>query len=69
MINVPDFFGNMKKLKPGYQEAHRRYDEMRHYFASQVYATSNGQTVNLKVTMMWMKPGNKNPSVVSVSMI
>jgi hypothetical protein len=67
MIDVPKFFSNPYNLKPGYQEAHKRYDEMRDYFARQAYATSNGQTVNLKVTMMWIKPGNKNPSVVLVS--
>ena len=69
MVNIPEFFSNIGNLKPGYQEAHSRYDEMRHYFAHQAYATSNGQTVNVKFTMMWMKPGNKNPAVVSVSAI
>jgi hypothetical protein len=69
MINIPDFFHNLHTLKPGYQEAHQMYDDMRNFFARQAYATNNVELVNLKATMMWMKPGNKNPSVVSVSAI
>jgi len=42
-------------LKPGYQEAHQMYNEMRNFFAHQAYATSNVELVNLKATMMWMK--------------
>ena len=53
-------------VHPGYQEAHGIYDEMRQFFAQKAKSVHNGEVVIIKVTMMSMKPGNKNPSVVSV---
>jgi hypothetical protein len=71
IVNIPDFFSirSENNVKPGYQEAHQMYDNMRDFFARQAFATNNMELVNLKATMMWLKPGNKNPSVVSVSII
>jgi hypothetical protein len=51
-------------VQTGYQEAHGIYDEMRQFFAQK--AMSNGEVVVIKVTMMLLKPGSKNPSVVLV---
>jgi hypothetical protein len=53
-------------LQPGYQEAHTRYDEMRRFFAQKAFTAHNGEVVVIKVTMMSLKPGNKNPSIISV---
>jgi hypothetical protein len=50
----------------GYQAAHDIYDEMRQFFARKAMSTHNGEVVIIKVTMMALKPGHKNPSVVSV---
>ena len=71
IVNIPDFFSirSENNVKPGYQEAHQMYDNMHDFFARQAFATNNMELVNLKATMMWLKPGNKNPSVVSVSII
>jgi murein L,D-transpeptidase YcbB/YkuD len=53
-------------VQPGYQEAHEIYNEMRQFFAQKAMSVHNGEVVVIKVTMMSLKPGNKNPSVVSV---
>jgi len=65
-VDIPDFFAESPK-QAGYQAAHNMYDEMRNYFVQRAYATNNVELVVVKVTMKWMKPGNKNPSIVSVS--
>jgi len=62
---MPDFISN-QVTEPGYQKAHERYNEVRNYFAHRAYAINNVELVVVKVTMMWMKPGNKNPSIVAV---
>jgi hypothetical protein len=64
-LNVPDFFKHAPAF-PGYQEAHKMYSDMRDHFAQRAYTTRNFELVIVKVTMMSMKPGNKNPSIVSV---
>jgi len=67
-LDVPDFFAG-KPLRPGYQEAHNMYNDMRNHFAQRAYSSNNFELVVVKVTMMSLKPGNKNPSIVSVSML
>ena len=63
---VPKFVSELQMVKTGsgYQDAHAIYDDMRQFFAQR--AMSNGEVVVIKVTMMLLKPGNRNPSVVSV---
>lgn len=64
---LPKFVTNPKlPLNNGYQEAHQLYDEMRHFFAQKALAAHNNEVVVIKVTMMTLKPGNKNPAIVSV---
>ena len=53
-------------LNIGYQEAHKLYDKMRYFFAQKASAVHNNEVVVIKVTMMTLKPGNKNPMMVSV---
>jgi hypothetical protein len=65
-LDIPDFFIG-KPLRPGYQEAHKMYDKMWNHFAWQAFASNNFELVAVKVTMMWLKPGKKNPSIVSMS--
>lgn len=67
-IVVPKFVSNPTlPVKPGYQEAHKLYDEMRQFFAQKAMSVHAGEVVVIKVSMMSWKPGNKNPSIVSVS--
>jgi len=64
---VPKFVSDPSvPVKPGYQEAHKIYDEMRQFFAQKAMSVHQGEVVVIKTTMMSLKPGNKNPSVVSV---
>ena len=53
-------------VKPGYQEAHKIYDERRQFFTQKAMSMHQSKVVVIKTTMMSLKPGNKNPSVVSV---
>ena len=53
-------------LQPGYQEAHNVYNKMQHFFMQKAMSVHNGKVVVIKVTMMLLKPSNKNPLVVSV---
>ena len=53
-------------VQPGYQEAHKIYDEMRQFFVQKAMPVHNGKIVVIKVTMMPLKLGNKNPSIISV---
>lgn len=67
-IVVPKFVSDPTlPVQPGYQEAHRMYDEMRQFFAMKAMSVHGGEVVVIKVTMMSWKPGNRNPSIVSVS--
>jgi hypothetical protein len=52
--------------QPGYREAYTRYDEMQRFFAQKAFTVHNGKVVVIKITMMSLKPGNKNPSIISV---
>ena len=66
-IIVPKFVSDPSMpVQPGYQEAHKIYDEMRQFFAQKAMSVHNGEVVVIKVTMMSLKPGNKNPSIISV---
>jgi len=59
---------NTPLVKPGYQEAHRLYDEMRKHFANKAYTTAaNAEVVVVKIWMMTRVPTKKNPLTVSVS--
>ena len=67
-IVVPKFVSDPTlPVKPGYQEAHKKYDEMRQFFAQKATSVHGGEVVVIKVTMMSWRPGTKNPSIVSVS--
>jgi hypothetical protein len=65
-IVVPKFVSNPETLNYGYQEAHNRYDKMRKHFAQKAMSAHQGEVVVIKVMMMCLKPGCKNPQVVSV---
>jgi hypothetical protein len=66
-IVVPKFLSDPSlPVQPGYQEAHELYDEMRQFFAQKAMSVHAGEVVVVKVTMMSWKPGNRNPSIVSV---
>jgi len=67
-IVVPKFVSNPTlPVKPGYREAHKLYDDMRQFFAQKAMSVHAGEVVVIKVTLMSWKPGNRNPSIVSVS--
>lgn len=66
-IVVPKFVSDPTlPVQPGYQEAHKLYDDMRQFFAQKAMSVHAGEVVVVKVTMMLWKPGHKNPSIVSV---
>ena len=66
-VVVPKFVSDPNTpIKPGYQEAHKIYDEMRQFFAKKAMTVHGGKVVIIKVTMMALKEGNRHPSVVSV---
>lgn len=66
-IVVPKFVSDSSMpVQPGYQDAHHIYDEMRQFFAQKAMSVHGGEVVVIKVTMMSLKPGNRNPSIVSV---
>jgi hypothetical protein len=52
--------------KYGYQEVHAMYDEMRKWFAQRATSTYQNEVATIKVTLMSMKPNNKNPQMVMV---
>jgi hypothetical protein len=55
-------------LNPGYHEAHRYYDEMRQYYASKAYTSAaTAELVVVKVRLVTLEPGKKNPTIVSAS--
>lgn len=66
-IVVLKFVSN-REIQPdyGYQEAHKMYDEMCQSFARMALSTHQNEVVVIKVTMMSLKPGYKNPQMVSV---
>lgn len=55
-------------VNPGYNEAHKYYDEMRQYYASKAYTSAaTAELVVVKVRMVTLEPGRKKPTLVSVS--
>ena len=53
---------------PGYQDAHRLYNDMRKHFANKAYSTSaNAELIIIKIWMMTRIPNKKAPLPVSVS--
>jgi hypothetical protein len=57
-------------FKPGYQEAHQYYCDMREYFASKAYiGISNAELIVVKVRLMTHPPTRKNPICVSVCIV
>lgn len=68
-VVVPDFVSKLESNLPakyGYQEVHTRYDEMRKWFAKRATSTHQNEVATIKVTLMSMKPNNKNPQMVMV---
>ena len=67
-IVLPKFVSNRHEIRAnyGYQEAHIIYDDMRQFFARKASSAHGNEVVVLKVTMMSLKPGYKNPQIVSV---
>jgi hypothetical protein len=67
-IVLPKFVSNPEILEEtgGYQKAHLLYDEMRQFFARKAMIEHQNEVVIIKVTMMSLRPGYKNPQVVSV---
>lgn len=65
---VPDFVSKPAFLssKYGYQEVHALYDEMRTFFAKRATSTYQNEVATIKVTLMSMKPNNRNPQMVAV---
>ena len=51
-------------MQPSYQEAHKIYDEMQQFFAQKAMSVHNGEVVVIKIMMMLLKPGHRNPSIV-----
>jgi hypothetical protein len=50
----------------GYQEAHRLYDEMQHFFAQKASLAHQEEVVVIKIIIILLKPYSKNPHIVSV---
>jgi hypothetical protein len=66
-VAVPDFISQPSlPSKYGYQEIHARYDEMRNFFAKRATSTYQNEVATVKVTLMSMKPNNRNPQMVMV---
>jgi len=58
---------NPPLLNPGYQDAHRLYDDMRKHFANRAYSTvANAEVVVIKLWMMTRVPNRKHPIPISV---
>jgi hypothetical protein len=66
-IILPKFVLSPESVREtGYQEAHKLYDEMRRFFARKASAEHQNEVVVIKFTMMSLRPGYRNPQVVSV---
>jgi hypothetical protein len=71
-VVVPDFVSKLEPYLPGkygYQEVHTRYDDMRKWFAKRATSTHQNEIATIKVTLMSMKPNNKNPQMVMVRIL
>ena len=57
-------------VNPRYHEAHQYYNEMQQYYASKAYTSmATAELVVVKVQMATLKPGKRNPTLISVSNI
>lgn len=66
-VVVPHFVSNPYILANyGYQEVHRMYDKMRQWFAKRATSTYQNEVATIKVTLMLLKPGHRNPQIVLV---
>lgn len=63
----PPLFQSTPLVLTGYQEAHNFYNGMREHYARKAYSNSlNVELVVVKVRMMMLPPGKKNPTLVWV---
>jgi hypothetical protein len=72
VVTVPDFVSRPQDFLPskyGYQEVHGIYDQMRNFFAKRATSTHQNEVATIKVTLMSMKPNNRNPQMVMVCKI
>jgi hypothetical protein len=53
-------------VNPGYQEAHLLYNEMRQFYATLAYSSSNTELVVVRARMATMLEGKRSPTPVSV---
>lgn len=66
-VVVPDFMSKpYVPVKYRYQEVHALYDEMRKWFAKRATLTYQNEVATIKVTLMSMKPNNRNLQMVMV---
>jgi hypothetical protein len=67
-VTAPDLPHFLKHLptNPTFPDAHKAYDTMRNWLASRAFKYV--ELVIVKSSLMYMKPGNKRPSIVSVSL-
>jgi hypothetical protein len=71
-VIVPDFVSKPQAFLPSkykYQEVHALYDEMRRFFAKIATSKYQNEVATIKVTLMTMKPNNRNPQMVMVRKI
>ena len=55
-------------VNPRYHEAHQYYNEMRQYYASKAYTSmATAELIIVKVQMVTLEPGKRNPTLISVS--
>jgi len=67
-LPIPPVHAKPAPVNPGYHEAHQYYDEMRQYYASKAYtSTATAELVIVKVRMVTLEPGKRNPTLISVS--
>jgi hypothetical protein len=69
-LMVPDFVlkpqAVLQSSKYGYQEVHAIYNDMRSFFAKRATSKYQNEVATIKVTLMSMKPNNRNPQMVMV---
>ena len=68
-LMVPDFVSKPQAFlqsKYGYQQVHAIYDDMRCFFVKRATSTYQNEVATIKVTLMSLKPNNRNPQMVMV---
>jgi hypothetical protein len=69
-LSIPQLKPQASPANPGYNEAHRHYEEMRQYYASKAYTgAATAELVIVKVRMVTLEPGKKNPTLISVGVV